>query len=82
MAKRRYCCGEFLGHSVEDRVELEEVLVGGGRWCGDLVEVNPAPPRPASAAIPGVVNQHPPHRLGRGGEEVRFGVEVLVPDQP
>ncbi len=29
-----------------------------------------------------MVDQHPPHRLGRGGEEVRLAVEVLVPDQP
>ena len=49
-----------------------------------LVEIDPIPP-PAPlqpGAVPGVVDQHPPHRLGRGGEEVRFAVEVLVPDQP
>ena len=29
-----------------------------------------------------VIDQHPPHRLVRGGEEVRFAIEVLVADEP
>ncbi len=33
-------------------------------------------------AVAGMVDQHPPHRFRRGGEEVPTTVEVLVPDQP
>ena len=29
-----------------------------------------------------MVDQNPPHRFGRGGEEVAAAVEVLVADQP
>ena len=40
------------------------------------------PPRFRRLRSRGVVDQHPPHRLGRGGEEVPSTVELLVPDQP
>ena len=51
---------------------------------GEPVEIDPIPPAAPlqPAAVAGVVDQHAPHRLGRGGEEVRLAVEVLVPDQP
>ncbi len=35
-----------------------------------------------SGSVSGVVDQNSPHRLGGRTEEVRFAVEVLVPDQP
>ena len=40
------------------------------------------PPRFRRLRSRGVVDQHPPHRLGRGGEEVPSTVELLVADQP
>jgi hypothetical protein len=49
-----------------------------------LVEVDSIPPATSlqPAAVPGVVDQNPPHRLGRGCKEMPSSLELLVPDQP
>ena len=75
--------GVLAGQAVEGIVALEEVVIAGGGRGGEPVEVAPVPPAAPllPGAIPVVVDQHPPHRLGRGAEEVRPTVEVLIPDQ-
>ncbi len=54
--------------------------VGRGGRAGEPVEVDPV--LSAAPFQPGAVDRHSSHRLGRGGEEVRFAVEMLIPDQP
>ena len=76
-------CGELVRQQVEGAVEFQEVVVGRGGRAGESVEIDPVasavPPQPV--AVAGAVDQHPPHRLGRGGEEVPSAVEELVADQ-
>ena len=76
--------GELISEPVEGVVEFKKLVVSGGGRTGELVEIDAIPPTAPlqPGTVPGVVDQHPPHRLGGGGEEVRFVVEVLVPDQP
>ena len=76
--------GELFRQSFEGAVEFEEIVIGGVGRTGESAEidpVSPAAPLPP-VAVPGVVDQHPPHRLGRGGEEVPSTAELLVADQP
>ena len=76
--------GNLLRQPAEGLVEVEEIVVARGGRAGEPIEVDPASPATSlqPVAVAGVVDQHPPHRLGRGGEEVPPALEVLVADQP
>src|SRR5689334_3760858 len=66
---------ELLQCLVERKKLLRPVVPG--RF--DVVEVEPLPFSPAleCGLVPRPLNQDPPHRLGRGGEELTTTVPVL-----
>jgi hypothetical protein len=76
--------GVFLAETGEQLIQRQHE-VGVLREGTDLIEqLEPHPPSSPlqPLAVPGVVDQDPPHRFRRSGEEVRPALELLVADQP
>jgi hypothetical protein len=72
----------FRRQPSERFVDREEAFVGS--WGGHVSDFNAVILAAvlASGLSPGVLDEDPSHRLGRGGEEMAAAVEVLVTDQP
>ena len=76
--------GVFLPEPGEQLVQRQDEVGILGEGTDLIEQLEPSPPaRPLQPVpIPGMVDQDPPHRFRRGGEEVPPAVEVLVADQP
>ena len=75
---RNFTSSAATGNSFASRLKASSSSrrsssLASGR-AGEPVEVDPVPSAASlqPISVPGVVDQHPPHRLGRGGEEVRL----------
>jgi hypothetical protein len=83
--KLRHVRGQriFGCQTCEGVVEREDQVRVVVCSAGDVCQIDLFAPAAAllTGLAPGMINEHPPHRLGSGGEEVGASVEVLVPNQ-
>ena len=76
--------GVFLPEAGEQFVQRQDEVGILGEGTDLIEQLEPDPPSAPLQPVPiaGMVDQDPPHRFRRGGEEVPPAVELLVADQP